>query len=52
VVREVVPLQASDMEKATVDSSDSRMQYIEMIGKFQDGLISIINVSNLILEER
>ncbi len=51
-VREVVSLESEDMEKATVDGTDSRMQYIAMIGKYQGELISIINVMSLIMEDK
>lgn len=50
-VSEVVSLDEEHMEKTTVDSNDSRMQYIAMIGKHGDSLISIVNVENLIAEK-
>ena len=48
---EVVSLDEEHMEKTTVDSNDSRMQYIATIGKYEDTLISIVNVENLIAEK-
>lgn len=50
-VSEVVSLDEDHMEKTTVDGNDSRMQYIAMIGKYGDTLISIVNVENLIMEK-
>ena len=50
-VSEVVSLDEEHMEKTTVDSNDSRMQYIATIGKYEDTLISIVNVENLIAEK-
>lgn len=50
-VSEVVSLDEEHMEKTTGDSNDSRMQYIAMIGKHGDSLISIVNVENLIAEK-
>lgn len=50
-VSEVVSLDEEHMEKTTVDSNDSRMQYIATIGRYEDTLISIVNVENLIAEK-
>lgn len=50
-VSEVVVLNDADTEKATLDSNDSRMQYIAMVGKYEDSLISIINAAGLISEK-
>lgn len=50
-VSEVVSLDEDHMEKTTVDGNDSRMQYIAMLGKYGDTLISIVNVENLIMEK-
>lgn len=50
-VSEVVSLDEEHMERTTVDGNDSRMQYIAMIGKYEEALISIVNVENLISEK-
>jgi len=51
-VREVVSLKESDMEKVTADPSDSRTQYISVIGKHENELISVINIISLMTEEK
>ena len=50
-ISEVVSLDEEHVEKTTVDSNDSRMQYIAMIGKYGETLISIVNVESLITEK-
>lgn len=50
-VSEVVSLDEEHMEKTTVDGNDSRMQYIAMLGKYEETLISIVNVESLITEK-
>ncbi len=50
-VSEVVSLDDEHMEKPVVDGNDSRMQYIAMIGKYGETLISIVSVENLIMEK-
>ena len=50
-VSEVVSLDEEHVEKTTVDSNDSRVQYIAMIGKYGETLISIVNVESLITEK-
>ena len=47
----LVSLDEEHVEKTTVDSNDSRMQYIAMIGKYGETLISIVNVESLITEK-
>lgn len=47
----MVSLDEEHVEKTTVDSNDSRMQYIAMIGKYGETLISIVNVESLITEK-
>ena len=49
-VSEVVTLDEEHMEKPTVDGSESRMQYIAMLGKHEGTLISIINIGSIISE--
>lgn len=51
-VREVVSLRPTDMEKVTSNSQDSRSQYICAIGKRENELISVINIINLVSEEK
>lgn len=51
-VREVVSLRASDMEKVTTNATDSRTQYISVIGKHENELISVINIISLVSEEK
>lgn len=51
-VREVVSLREIDMEKVTANTADSRTQYISVIGKHENELISIINIINLVSEEK
>ncbi len=50
-VSEVVSLDEEHMEKTTVDGNDRRMQYIAMLGKYEETLISIVNVESLITEK-
>lgn len=51
-VREVVSLKETDMEKVTTNAADSRTQYISVIGKHENELISIINIISLVTEEK
>lgn len=51
-VREVVSLGDADMEKVTTNTADSRTQYISVIGKHENELISIINIISLVTEEK
>lgn len=51
-VREVVSLKEADMEKVTTNTADSRTQYISVIGKHENELISVINIINLVSEEK
>ncbi len=51
-VREVVSLKETDMEKVTANAADSRTQYISVIGKHENELISIINIISLVSEEK
>lgn len=51
-VREVVSLRETDMEKVTANAADSRTQYISVIGKHENELISIINIISLVSEEK
>lgn len=51
-VREVVSLKETDMEKVSTNASDSRTQYISVIGKHENELISIINIISLVSEEK
>lgn len=49
-VREVVTLSEEDIEKPTADTNDARAQYLSGIGKHEDGLISLLNISNVIID--
>ncbi len=51
-VREVVSLKETDMEKVAANAADSRTQYISVIGKHENELISIINIISLVSEEK
>lgn len=51
-VKEVVSLKETDMEKVTANAADSRTQYISVIGKHENELISIINIISLVSEEK
>ena len=51
-VREVVSLKETDMEKVATNAADSRTQYISVIGKHENELISIINIISLVSEEK
>ncbi len=50
-VKEVVTLEEDAIEKPTSsDSGDTRTQYLSGIGKHGDGLISLLNISNVIID--
>ena len=51
-VREVVSLGETDMEKVTTNATDSRTQYISIVGKHENELISVINIISLVSEEK
>lgn len=51
-VREVVSLGETDMEKVATNAADSRTQYISMVGKHENELISVINIISLVSEEK
>jgi len=51
-VKEVVSLKEKDMEKVTANAEDRRTQYISAVGKHENELISIINIINLVTEEK
>lgn len=50
-VSEVVSLDEEHMERPNTDGSDSRMQFIALLGKYEGALISIISVGGLISEK-
>lgn len=50
-VREVVTLGEESIEKPTSsDANDVKTQYLSGIGKHEDGLISLLNISNVIID--
>lgn len=51
-VREVVSLGETDMEKVATNATDSRTQYISVVGKHENELISVINIISLVSEEK
>lgn len=51
-VREVVTLDEDSIEKTTSsDTGDVKLQYLSGIGKHEDGLISLLNISNVIIDK-
>ncbi len=51
-VREVVTLSEESVEKPTSsDSNDIKAQYLSGIGKHGSGLISLLNISNVIIDK-
>ena len=50
-VREVVTLSEDCIEKPAVDSADPKTQYLSGIGKHGDGLISLLNIANVIVDK-
>jgi purine-binding chemotaxis protein CheW len=49
-VKEVVTLPSDQIEKASYDSKDERQNYISGIGKYERGLISILDLTSVTLE--
>lgn len=50
-VREVVNLEESSIEKASYDANDEKSLYLAGIGKHNDNLISLLNISEIIVEK-
>lgn len=50
-VKEVVTLDASQIEKVSYDSKDENSNFIFGIGKFQGGLISLLDLHNVLTEK-
>lgn len=50
-VREVVNLDEESVEKASHDVNDERSQYLAGIGKHNENLISLLNISEIIVEK-
>ncbi len=50
-VREVVTLFADQIEKASYDSTDGKPNFINGIGKHNGGLISLLDLNTITLEE-
>lgn len=50
-VREVVTLNEDSIEKSTsADANDVKAQYLNGIGKHEEGLISLLNIANVIID--
>ena len=50
-VKEVVTLEEGQIEKVSYDSKDDKMNFIGGIGKYEGGLISLLDF-NLVMQER
>ena len=50
-VKEVVTLDESCIEKPTYNASDGKTQYLSGIGKPGEGLISLLNIAEVIIEK-
>jgi purine-binding chemotaxis protein CheW len=50
-VKEVVTLEDSNVEKVTYNSKDDKNAYLSGVGKHGDGLISLLNISGVIIEK-
>ncbi len=50
-VREVVTLDADSIEKVSYDPNDEKSTYLSGIGKNGDNLISMLNISEIIIEK-
>lgn len=51
-VKEVVTLDEDSIEKSnSSDSNDVQIQYLNGIGKHEDGLITLLNISSVIIEK-
>ncbi|MFA9463814.1 MAG: chemotaxis protein CheW [Velocimicrobium sp.] len=50
-VKEVVTLEDSCIEKPTYNATDDKTQYLTGIGKPGDGLISLLNIAEVIIEK-
>lgn len=50
-VKEVVTLDESNVEKTAYSENDERSVYLSGIGKQSDGLISLLNIADVIIEK-
>jgi purine-binding chemotaxis protein CheW len=50
VVKEVVTLSANQIEKASYDSKEEKQNFINGIGKYERGLISLLDLNTVTLE--
>lgn len=50
-VKEVVNLDDSCVDKPTYNANDSKSRYLSGIGKHSDGLISLLNIADVIIEK-
>lgn len=49
-VKEVVTLNEEQMEKVSYESKDDKTNYIYAIGKYENGLISLLNLNTIVME--
>ena len=52
MVKEVVTLTEDNIEKISVDTKDDKAKYLNGVGKNGDILISILNIANVISDEK
>ncbi len=50
-VKEVVNLDDSCIDKPTYNAADNKQKYLAGIGKHSDGLISLLNIADVIIEK-
>lgn len=50
-VKEVVNLDDSCIDKPTYNATDNKQKYLAGIGKHSDGLISLLNIADVIIEK-
>lgn len=50
-VKEVVTLETSQIEKVSYDSKEERLNYINGIGKYEGGLISLLDLNSVTLDK-
>jgi purine-binding chemotaxis protein CheW len=50
VVKEVVTLSANQIEKVSYDSKEEKQNFINGIGKYERGLISLLDLNSVTLE--
>lgn len=50
-VKEVVTLEESNIEKIAHDAIDEKGAYLSGIGKYQEGLISLLNIAGVVIDK-